>query len=288
MLRESPDEGEEVTGSAANLIPEPEPEKTTEPEESVTEMNVEPGRRGDDPAGINTPTRRQEEQETKRGEEIPEVINSPPLNRSLIQRTPVPMMKLGLLDGSKASEDTRRRSSRVSVPTDRYCAEFKLPKNPRSRKTAKSTVAPSLKSLKAALKESWAQRPDTTAPLRRRSKSRESASSTRTRAASLERVQTGSIETNSSLRSSVSTRYKVANVADDSSWSSTEDEADRSSARIKEGINTISGQKTRIAKVKDSVTYLYEYLKAKIFILMILKSWLKGWLRKRESIARNI
>ena len=27
MLRESPDEGEEVTGSAANLIPEPEPEK---------------------------------------------------------------------------------------------------------------------------------------------------------------------------------------------------------------------------------------------------------------------
>ena len=204
MLRESPDEGEEVTGSAANLIPELEPEKTTEPEESVTEINVEPGRRGDDPAGINTPTRRQEEQETKRGEEIPEVINSPPLNRSLIQRTPVPMMKLGLLDGSKASEDTRRRSSRVSVPTDRYCAEFKLPKNPRSRKTAKSTVAPSLKSLKVALKESWAQRPDTTAPLRRRSRSRESASSTRTRAASLERVQTGSIETNSSSRSSAS------------------------------------------------------------------------------------
>ena len=92
MLRESPDEGEEVTGSAANLIPEPEPEKTTEPEESVTEMDVEPGRRGDDPAGINTPARRQEEQETRREEEIPEVINSP-LNRSLIQQTPVPMMK---------------------------------------------------------------------------------------------------------------------------------------------------------------------------------------------------
>ena len=43
-------------------------------------------------------------------------------------------------------------------------------------------------------------------------------------------------------------------MADDSSWSGTEDEADGSSARIKEGINTISGQKTRIAKVKDSVT----------------------------------
>ena len=76
MLRESPDEGEEVTGSAANLIPEPE--KTTEPEESVTEMDVEPGRRGDDPAGINTPAGGQEEQETRREEEIPEVINSPP------------------------------------------------------------------------------------------------------------------------------------------------------------------------------------------------------------------
>ena len=43
-------------------------------------------------------------------------------------------------------------------------------------------------------------------------------------------------------------------MADDSSWSGTEDEADGSSARIKEGINAISGQKTRIAKVKDSVT----------------------------------
>ena len=42
--------------------------------------------------------------------------------------------------------------------------------------------------------------------------------------------------------------------ADDSSWSDTEDEADRSSGKVKEGINTISGQKSRIAKVKNSVT----------------------------------
>ena len=42
--------------------------------------------------------------------------------------------------------------------------------------------------------------------------------------------------------------------ADDSSWSDTEDEADRSSGKVKEGINTISGQKSRIAKVKKSVT----------------------------------
>ena len=121
-------------------------------------------------------------------------------------------------------------------------------------------IAPSLKTLKAALKESWAQRPEPTAPLRRRSKSRESSGSTRTRAASLERMQTGSIKNSSSIRSSTRTRYEVAGggsyvqVADESSWSDTEDEADRSSQTVKEGINTILGQNSKIAKVKDSVT----------------------------------
>ena len=41
-------------------------------------MNDEPEGRDDEPAEINTPTRRQEEQETRRKEEIPEKINSPP------------------------------------------------------------------------------------------------------------------------------------------------------------------------------------------------------------------
>ena len=49
MLRDSPDEEEELPGSAASLLPEPEPEKTAEPEESESEMDVEPRRRGDDP-----------------------------------------------------------------------------------------------------------------------------------------------------------------------------------------------------------------------------------------------
>ena len=43
-------------------------------------------------------------------------------------------------------------------------------------------------------------------------------------------------------------------MADESSWSDTEDEADRSSQKVKEGINTILGQNSKIAKVKDSVT----------------------------------
>ena len=64
----------------------------------------------------------------------------------------------------------------------------------------------------------------------------------------------------SSIRSSVRTRYEVANQgsyvqgAEESSWSDTEDEADSRSSKVKEGINTISGQKSKIAKVKKSVT----------------------------------
>jgi len=165
-----------------------------------------------------------------------------------------------LLDGSTTPDTTRRRSSRRSIPTERYSAEFKQPEKPKSKRGAKSSIAPSLKSLKAALKESWAQRPDSTAPLRRRSRSRESSDSTRTRAASLERMQTGSIKNSGSIRSSVRTKYRVANQssyvqgAEESSWSDTEDEADSSSNKVKEGINTISGQKSSIAKVKNSVT----------------------------------
>ncbi len=70
----------------------------------------------------------------------------------------------------------------------------------------------------------------------------------------------GSIKSRGSIRSSIRTRYKVTDQssyvqgADESSWSDTEDEADRCSNKVKEGINTISGQKSRIAKVKKSVT----------------------------------
>lgn len=122
------------------------------------------------------------------------------------------------------------------------------------------SIAPTLKTLKAVLKEGWAQRPDTTAPLRRRSTSRESTGSTRTRAATLERIQTGSIKSSSSARSSIRSRYKVVESvrneqeAEESSWSDREDEAEKSSQTGKEGINIISGQSPIIAKVKDSVT----------------------------------
>jgi len=261
ILQEALTDDEEVTGSAANLILDPEPIKTPEPREPETETNIEPERRYDEPTGMNTPTRVQRQQETGDGEEITEGINNPRCQNDEATNSITYEEESRPLDDSTTTEDTRRRSSRRSIPTDRYSAEFKVPENPKSKRGARSSIAPSLKSLKASLKESWAQRPDSTAPLRRRSKSRESSSSTRTRAASLERVQTGSIKNIGSIRSSVRTRYKVANQssyvqgADESSWSDTEDEADRSSNKVKEGINTISGQKSKIAKVKNSVTF---------------------------------
>ena len=245
-------EAEELT-SAADLIPDSEPVKTPEPENS----NIRG--RDDDRAEINTPTEEQSKQRTRSGGEIPERMNSPPKHNREAAESPAEEVAPRSLDGSSTTEETRRRSSRVSVPIDRYEAEFKKPG--RIKKASKSSLA---KSLKEALKESWAQRPDTTAPLRRRSRSRESSNSTRTRAASLERVQTGSILSRSSVRnsvrSSIRTRYEVANQgsyvqgAEESSWSDTEDEADNSSKEVRKGINTISGQKSSIAKVKNSVT----------------------------------
>ena len=260
MIQEALTDDEEVTGSAANLIPEPEPVKTPEPRKPETEVSSKPVGRDDEPTGINTPTGVQRELETRNGEEVAEGINTPRCQVDEAANSTTYEEEPRLLDGSATTEDTRRRSSRRSIPTDGYSAEFKLPANPGSKKGTRSSIAPSLKSLKAALKESWAQRPDSTAPLRRRSRSRKSSNSTRTIAVSLERVQTGSIKSRGSIRSSVRTRYKVADQssyvqgADESSWSDTEDEADRGSNKVKEGINTISGQKSRIAKVKNSVT----------------------------------
>ena len=225
-IGDPPSEQNEIMGSAANLTPEiePEPEKT---------------------AG------------TSGGGEILTGINTPPPQNQQITESKDDEEDNRPLDGSTTTDTTRRRSSRKSILPERYSAEFKLPKKPKSKR---SSIAPSLKSLKTALKESWAQRPDTTAPLRRRSRSRESSDSTRTRAASLERIQTGSIEKSGSIRSSVRTRYKVVNQssyvqgAEESSWSDTEDEADNSSNGVRKGINAISGQKSSIAKVKNSVT----------------------------------
>ena len=75
MLQDSPAEDDMVTGSAANLSPEPEPEKTPEPERPEDEGQDEPveGAGDIEDQEINTPTRRQGIQETgdERGNKYP-------------------------------------------------------------------------------------------------------------------------------------------------------------------------------------------------------------------------
>jgi len=107
MLRDSPAEDDEISGSAANLIPEPEPEKTPEPRKPENEDNNEPEEGDDEPAEINTPTRRLEEQKTREGEEITERINTP---LSQIDEAANPTAndeEPRLLDGSTTTENTR-------------------------------------------------------------------------------------------------------------------------------------------------------------------------------------
>ena len=92
MLQEAPSDDEEVTRSAANLIPEPEPVKTPEPRKPETEVSSKPVGRDDEPTGINTPTGVQRELETRNGEEVAEGINTP-VARLMKQQTLLPMRK---------------------------------------------------------------------------------------------------------------------------------------------------------------------------------------------------
>ena len=160
--------------------------------------------------------------------------------------------------GSEASS-SRRKSDRVSKPVERFdAAQFKTPsvvsKAPSLRGRARST----LKDMKTILQESWKERPTPTLrDPRARSASRESSASTKTRAASLEKLRTGSIKSSKSVvssKSKASTRYQVENQVEnqvdqgeESSWSDTEDEKECG------GVNVILGQNLRIAKAKDSV-----------------------------------
>ena len=131
--------------------------------------------------------------------------------------------------GSESS--SRRKSNRILKPVEKFdSAQFKIPsitsRVPSIRGRAKST----LKDMKSILQESWKERPTASLNPRARSTSRESSASTKTRAASLEKLRTGSIK---SSKSKVSTRYQVENQVEkgeegeESSWSDTEDETEK-------------------------------------------------------------
>ena len=211
-LQDSSAEDEEPVSAAAQLIPDPEQVfEEPQPERSVIDKSIN--------QAINKSTRvvaPEPEQEkyvqlriTEEGE----------------QTTNLPVA------GSEASS-SRRKSDRVSKPVERFdAAQFKIPsvasKVPSLRGRARST----LKDMKTILQESWKERPTPTLrDPRARSASRESSASTTTRAASLEKMRTGSIKSSKSVvssKSKASTRYQVENQVDqgeESSWSDTEDE----------------------------------------------------------------
>ena len=158
--------------------------------------------------------------------------------------------------GSESS--SRRKSEQISKPVEKYdSAQFKIPSitsripSITSRGRAKST----LKNVKSIIQGSWKERPTASLNPRARSTSRESLASTKTRAASLEKLRTGSIK--SSSKSKVSTRYQVENqveqgeAGEESSWSNIGDE--KENEKNCGGVNVILGQNLRIAKAKNNV-----------------------------------
>ena len=125
MLQDSPSEDDVVTGSAANLITESEPETTPEPGRPEDENYDEPGEGDIETMEINTLARGKEGQETRGEREISREINTPSPRTVRATRPADNAEESRPLDGSTTTEVTRRKSSRRSIPTDRYSAEFK-------------------------------------------------------------------------------------------------------------------------------------------------------------------
>ncbi len=83
----------------------------------------------DEPTGINTPTGVQEELEIRDRVETAEETNTPHRQTDEASSPTTYEEETRPLDGSTTTEDTRRRSSRISVPVDRYQAVFKKVEN---------------------------------------------------------------------------------------------------------------------------------------------------------------
>ena len=285
-LQDSDTENEEPVSAAAQLIPDPEqvPEEP-QPERSVRKQSIN--------QAINNPTRRRSPEPEKEKyaaaqlildpEQVPEEpqpersVRNQSITQTIDESTSVQDIILSPepekekfaqlrisekgdyrtnLPPAGSETPSRRKSDRVSKPIERFdAAQFKTPsivsKAPSSRGRAKST-------LKSVLSEAWKDRPaPTIRDPRARSVSRESSTSTKTRAASLEKLRTGSIKSSKSVesrKSSSSIRYQVEPQVEDqvdqgeeSGWSDTDNEKEGG------GVNVILGQKLRIAKAKNSV-----------------------------------
>ena len=224
-LQDSDAEDEEPVSAAAQLIPDPE-QVPEEPQSERSVMNQSINQTIDESTKISPEPEKEKFVQLRIVEKGDQSTNLQPA-------------------GSETS--SRRKSDRVSRPVERFdAAQFKVPsvvsKAPSSRGRAKST----LKDIKSILQESWKERPDHTCRgPRERSASRESATSTKTRAASLEKLRTGSIKSSKSVvskKSRPSTRYQEYQVdnqeenqvdqGDESGWSDTGDEKEGGGVNI--------------------------------------------------------
>ena len=193
---------------------------------------------------------------------------------------------LMITEQDKTGTITRRRSKRVKTPVDRFDPSPATPRKSKKPGTPRKTTArprPSLpetlretgsrilssitQSVKPTINEAWEHRP-LGPPRQPRSESR---TSTRTRAASLEKLQrTGSIKINQSIITKSVSRVENRRIRSESRsesrsrsragsrdrwgnglWTDNEDD---NQDKDKEGIHVIGEKSTLVAKIKDTIT----------------------------------
>ena len=186
---------------------------------------------------------------------------------------------LMITEQDKAGTITRRRSERVKTPVDRFDPSPATPRKSKKPGTPRKTTARSRPSLPTTLRETgsrilssiineaWEQRP-LGPPRQPRSVSR---TSTRTRAASLEKMQrTGSIKINQSIITKSVSRVEDRRSRSESRsesrsrsragsrdrwgnglWTDNEDD---NQDRDKGGIHVMREKSTLVAKIKDTMT----------------------------------
>jgi len=114
-------------------------------------------------------------------------------------------------------------------------------------------------SIRQVLKEAWQDKPKSNIPasFKKRSSSRDSTASTRTRAASLEKLQTGSIKIVGKTESRMSrSRSRSGDRSERTKWEQaqwTDNEDEGEKGKEKGGINAIKGKLSMLAKAKDTV-----------------------------------
>ena len=277
LLEDEEEVNSAATYSRVNTEPEPEKEKENQTEEDpwIRRRNslVEPTRN----TSSRTSLERSAEPEPKKNQETGETVRKE--NRYLY----ISESKSSEADSRESSRERSknssgsesRKSARVSKPVDRFdpspvnfsrrlsmpSIRASMDSSPRFRTPRSPKRASVGKAIRQVLREAWQEKPKSTVPasFKRRSSSRDSMTSTRTRAASLEKLQTGSIKIGgktesrkSRSRSRSRDRAESRTRWEEGLWTDNEEEE----GKRKEGgggINAIKGKMSMLAKAKDTV-----------------------------------